>query len=159
MAMNSSFAWSAARNSDNWFVLLGVTFELPDPDQTRHIFDRMQNERDAVVHEHRKVHRTPISLLELSTLGLRTPHVVLLNRHRVRSARAQHGLQRRTQIARAGRMRIIGIVGKDVEQIASHDCFAHGVCRTKIRVGTRDRVRGTHRARRETEGESRACPW
>ena len=71
--------------------------------------------------EHRRVERAPVPLFEAASFRGRLGDVVLLDGHRVGGACLQNPLERRAQVARAGRGRILGVVGKDVEQPATED--------------------------------------
>jgi hypothetical protein len=112
---------------------------LPQPDELGHVLDPVDDVADTaqVVHDGR-VHRAPVAHLEPPALGLRPADVVLLHRHRVRPARLAHPLERRAQVADAGRGRIVGVVGEDVEDAAPEDVVAADHGRGQVRLAHRD---------------------
>ena len=89
---------------------------LLDANEVGDVFDPVDDEfHGAARVEHRRVERAPEPLFEAAAVSGGLGDVVLLDSHRVGDACRQDALERRAQVARAGRGRILGVVGEDVE--------------------------------------------
>jgi hypothetical protein len=74
----------------------------------------------------RGVERAPVADLEPAALGFGTADVVLLHRHRVGHPAVPHPVQGGAQVPNAGGLRVVGVVGEDLEQPAAQDVLAPG---------------------------------
>jgi hypothetical protein len=111
---------------------------LAQLDELGHVLDPVDDVPDAAqVVQDGRVHRAPVAHLEPAALGIRPPDVVLLHGHRVGPAGLAHPLERRAQVADAGRRRIVGVVGEDVEDAPSQDVVAADHGRSHVRVAHR----------------------
>jgi hypothetical protein len=88
--------------------------------------------------ENRGIDRTPITLFETAAFRGGPAHVIFLHRHRIGRLALQRAHERGPQIADAGGVRRIGIVGKDVEDIAAENLLAAGHRRLEVGVRHRD---------------------
>ena len=91
-------------------------------------------EQGAIRPEHGGVDRTPEARLESAPLRGGARDIVLLHRHRVLDAQVAHPLERRAQVARGVGARILGIVGKDLEDVTTDDRRACGLGGVQIAV-------------------------
>ena len=105
-------------------------------DELRHLDDAMQDVHHlARRREDWDVLRAPVFRLKTA---VRPADVVLLDRHRVGRARRDHAIERSAQVARPRRLRVVGVVRKDLEEAAPHRSFTRRVRGLEPRVRRRD---------------------
>ena len=112
-----------------------------------HVLDVMDDVNDAALRiENRTVDRAPVPLFEATALGFRTPNIVLLDGHRIRSHQREHARERGPQIRDPGCGRVVGVVGEDLEQRSTDDRLPARHRRLEVRIAYRhDRqVRAEH---------------
>jgi hypothetical protein len=114
-------------------------------DELGDVLDAMDEVPDRAVRaEHGRVHGAPVSHFDAATLRFGARDVVLLDGHRVWGSRGEHARERRPQCRdRARRGAVDGVVGKHVEQDASHEVLAlhHRGVQVRIGHGRDDEVR------------------
>src|SRR5689334_15941494 len=71
--------------------------------------------------ENRAIDRAPIAYLEFPTFAIRPADVVLLQSHDISNAPLAHSHERCAQIAHTRRISVVRVVGKGIEDAASHD--------------------------------------
>ena len=129
-----------ARTSPELFPLLARAHEV------RHLLDAMEDEAHlARRRQDRDVARAPVPRLE-GPVG--PADVVLLHRHGVGRPRREDAIERRAQVARARRGRIVRVVGEHLEEAAAEGPLARRVGHREAAVG-----RGHHREPRRVRQE------
>ena len=118
-------------------LLVGGRFRLLEAHELGDVLDPMDDPRQLPSRRHRvhtkdrSVDRTPIPSLELT---IRPPDVVPLDRHRVRHALGNHPFKRGSRVWNSRSGRVIGIVGKDLEDATSNDLLSDRPRRRQIRL-------------------------
>ena len=72
------------------------------------------------------VQRAPVPLLEASPLGRGPADGVFLDVHPVRGLGADDTLQRRPEVPHAGGVRVVGVVGEDIEEAPAEEAVPRG---------------------------------
>lgn len=104
---------------------LGLGRTLAFANLARHVLDLVDDEGHLAVRpQHGDVARLPPALLECTSGAA---DVVFLKRHHVGPPGRHHALERCGEVGDAGRLGIVGIVGKDVEQLAADHILQPGV--------------------------------
>ena len=106
------------------FIGQAALFRLQalEPHQFSYILHAVNDELHlAIVAQQRRIHRTPVALLEPAAEFLGPPDVILLRRHGMPSLGGQNVAQRCEKILHSRRLRVVWIIREDFEDTAAHD--------------------------------------
>ncbi|MEZ5263509.1 MAG: hypothetical protein R2755_17480 [Acidimicrobiales bacterium] len=119
-----------SRGADRW---RGTAAQ---PDQLGHVVHLVDDgHHRALLGQHRHVARAPVPGLEAAALLGRPAHVVALDRHHVGGAAVADAVQRCGQVAHAGGVAVVGVVGEHLEQVPAHDVGPAGHGDGEVAVG------------------------